>query len=382
MALGDSWRSRVLRMTVTTFVAIICVMGIIKLTFTPVMSVDTSITAKNSEDLSLRQRILISTDTTTPKTALAAAICMIRNEPDILPYWIRYYSSLFGIENIAVVDHLSDDPVTLKILRDYAAKGLRVIKYDGHFYRKGEFVTEVFKRHFPHVYLAIPADADEFLLPYKNDLPYPDKVALGKLLQTYAADPVTSCWSMEQYFHSYNFFFNDTVGNITYFKPFWDRDVEVAKKFAKLSPLRVYNHGFHTVQLLSQTAGMNANCTNTFNQLGFLHYHHRNPMVTAQRALNDVVGFGYLNRNKVNLQNIDGQKIFLEKWLKKGRVAGFHKMDELLTFINKGPGGLLHNYQHVMAHDRMMLLKSKSLDDILQDFEAQPIIRLPDSLQQ
>jgi hypothetical protein len=342
---------------------------------------DTNIPTQNSMQMespesfhTLRPRILFSNDNTVPKTALAAAICMIRNEPDILPYWIRYYSSLFGLENIAVVDHLSDDSITLDILSKWQAKGLKVIKYDGHFYRKGEFVTEVFQRHFQHVHLAIPADADEFLMPYKNDHPFPDKKLLGDTLKKMAEDPITPCWSMEQYFHSYNFFYNDTVGNITYFRPFWDRDVDVAKKFAKLTPLKVFNHGFHTVELKNDRPGQNANCSNTFNQVGFLHYHHRSPMVTAQRALNDVVGFGYLDRKRINLQNIAEQKDFLEKWVKKGRVAGYHKMNELLTFINQGPKGLLHDYSRIMGHERISVVESKSLDAILTDFESQPPI--------
>lgn len=328
----------------------------------------------------LRGRILVNNDNSKPKTALAAVVCMIRNEPDILPYWIRYYSSLFGLENIAVIDHQSDDPTTLQVLNQWQNKGLRVIKYDGNFYRKGEFVTEIFQRYFSHVHLAIPADADEFLMPYKNDHPFPDKKLLGSVLQGMVADPSTSCWSMEQYFHSYNFFFNDTVGNITHFKPFWDRDVEVAKKFSKLAPLRIFNHGFHTVELMSDPAGKNANCSNTFNQVGFLHFHHRNPMVTAQRALNDIVGFGYLDRRKVNLENIANHKDFLEKWLKKGRVAGFHKMHELMLYINQGPGGLLHDYKRIMGHEQMSVVESKSLDQVLVDFESQPALSLPDTL--
>lgn len=319
----------------------------------------------SSADLDAR-----TTSKDSTKTTIAAVVCMIRNEADILPYWIRFYSSLFGLENIAVIDNLSDDEKTLNILSEWQSKGLKVIKFDGQFWRKGDYVAEIFSKHFSHAHLAIPADADEFLVPYVNNRPVPDKKAILDILREYISSK-DRCWSMEQHFLSYNFYFNDTIGNISYFKPHVTPEVDISKKFVKLSELKSFQQGFHTVELKSEgpnSPGGNANCSSAFNRLGFLHYHNRNPVVTALRALNDISGFGYLDRRKVNLGNIADHQGLLEKWVKKGRVAAYHKMLELLAYIKDGPAGLLENYDKTMRYHPEQVVQVVPMDKIIEKF--------------
>jgi hypothetical protein len=301
---------------------------------------------------------------------LAAVVCMIRNEADILPYWIKYYSSLFGLSNIAVIDNMSDDTKTLDILKEWEGKGLRVIKFEGQFWRKGDFIAETFHKYFSHVHLAIPADADEFLVPYVTGIPTPKKELIYQLLAQFAVDEqhIHSCWSLEQNYLSYNFYFNDTVGNISYFKPHNIPEIDLSKKLARLKDLKSFQQGFHLVELHS--SAVNTTCKSAFNQLGMLHYHHRNPYITAQRALNDIVGFGYIDRNKVNLQTINNYRSLIEKWLKKGKIAAHHKMEEIMEFIDKGPEGLLHNMERVKQQTPNAIIHIDCMDEILQQYSS------------
>lgn len=64
-------------------------------------------------------------------TAPAAVICMIRNEQDILQYWVRYHAAVFGLENLAVLDNFSDDNITISLLNKWEKRGLKVIRKQG-----------------------------------------------------------------------------------------------------------------------------------------------------------------------------------------------------------------------------------------------------------
>lgn len=289
---------------------------------------------------------------------------MIRNEADILPYWLKYYSGLFGVENIAIIDNVSDDPVTLKILDEWRDLGLTVIKYDGQFYQKGDVIADLFHKRFPYAKIAIPVDADEFLMPYVDGKPTPNKRMTFSILQSFYASKV-GCLSLEQNYLSYNFHFNDTVGNITSFRPNIIRDIDLSKKIALLDRLKSFQQGFHLVELNDGRG----NCSSGFDKLGILHFHNRNPYVTAQRAINDIVGFGYIDRSKMSLQNVGKHKALLERWLKKGKVAAHHKMEELILYINYGPQGLLNDPN--VAKD---IVHVESIDKIIQQYKQQPIL--------
>ena len=50
--------------------------------------------------------------------------CMQRNEVDMLDYWLQYYTSLFGIESVLLLDNYSDDPAVLETLHKWEVEGL------------------------------------------------------------------------------------------------------------------------------------------------------------------------------------------------------------------------------------------------------------------
>ena len=44
-------------------------------------------------------------------------LTMVKNEEDIIEYWINYHGTIFGYRNIYIVDNYSDDGTYDKILK-------------------------------------------------------------------------------------------------------------------------------------------------------------------------------------------------------------------------------------------------------------------------
>jgi hypothetical protein len=74
--------------------------------------------------------------------------------------------------------------------------------------------------------------------------------------------------------------------------------------------------------------------------IGILHYHFRNPLETARRAIVDLVGLGDLSAN-ATIENIAMYERNLTKILSNDR-PGQHKAKELLRFVHDGVSGLLN----------------------------------------
>jgi hypothetical protein len=103
------------------------------------------------------------------KTPLrVACVMMQRNEDRCLAPWITYHTHLFGIENLFVIDHGSDDPGVKATLARLASAGGKVVPLPAtaDFRQKGSFISAALARvdamrcHD----LLLPLDCDEFVM--------------------------------------------------------------------------------------------------------------------------------------------------------------------------------------------------------------------------
>ena len=276
---------------------------------------------------------------TTPKVVLRiknpqfGIVMMIHDDDDILPYWLRYHSKILSLNNIVVLDNFSGSK-TLQILKEWEDKGLRVLYDQGPYSLKGNLTLTAFRSHLPYVDVAIPLDSDEFLVAFDGSKPIINADAiLEKLEEFYYLK--ASCWGLQQYYTSLNFDMNDTISTIRYFHPAI-YPLQIAKKIIRMNVLVELDHGSHHPRL------SRGNCVSAINEFGLLHYHHRSPFLTVQRALNDVIGFGYLPDNVI-VQNLSRFQDNLQD-LTSTHPQGEHKIRQLLQFIQFGYSGLL---QHV-----------------------------------
>lgn len=266
------------------------------------------------------------------KTPQFGIVMMIHNDDDILPYWLRYHSQILSLQNIVILDNNSG-PKTIEILNSWEKKGLKVLYNQGPYAKKGDLTLAAFHQNLSYIDIAIPLDSDEFLVAFNGSEPIAKAdLMLENLIKLYHSNE--SCWALQQYYPSLNLNLNDTVSTIQYFHPSI-YPVQFAKKIIRMDALAGLDHGSHLPVLKY------GRYASALNQLGLLHYHHRNPQVKVERALNDMKGFFYLPAN-VTLETVSQYQDQLQKVI-SSKLQGSHKAIQLLDYIQLGYKALLHN---------------------------------------
>ena len=88
-------------------------------------------------------------------------LTMVKNEEDIIEYWINYHGTIFGYRNLYVIDNYSDDGTYEKLLK-YKKVGVKISRHDDY-RKKGDLMTQMIKQN--NIYdIAIPLDIDEFIV--------------------------------------------------------------------------------------------------------------------------------------------------------------------------------------------------------------------------
>lgn len=93
----------------------------------------------------------------------------IRNETYLLRKWIPYHASIIDLDKIHIIDHKSDDPGCLSLLKKYENKGLDVAKTSKDFSLKHKLLTQLMHQYKSEGDILIPLDADEFLCLSEDD---------------------------------------------------------------------------------------------------------------------------------------------------------------------------------------------------------------------
>lgn len=255
------------------------------------------------------------------------------NEWDILGPWLEYHAAIFGVHNILLLDNHSDRPDVLALLRLWESRGLRVLWEQGPYLKKGDLILKA-----AHKYLSnnidqiiIPIDIDEFITVFSTNglgIPVINKNLILQEIQKFQLSSYSGL-GLRPYYESISTNINDTLLTIKYFYKniYTERH---SKKMVKLNTVTKIDHGSHEVlfkdnnyYVLSSTMG-----------LGYLHYHHRGPMRTIQRALVDCIGMNKIPKN-ATLETITEFKDIIQSGINK-RVPGHHKLTELLAYIEEG----------------------------------------------
>lgn len=100
----------------------------------------------------------------TTQKALAKVFTFHKDEAFLLGDWLYYHASVFGPENVVVVDHASQDPRVLELLDAYARRGVSVVKFAGKFGDKAEALSAAMRAAAATAEYLVPMDVDEFVV--------------------------------------------------------------------------------------------------------------------------------------------------------------------------------------------------------------------------
>jgi hypothetical protein len=113
------------------------------------------------------------------------ALCLLmqKNEVDLLPLWLGYHASLFGAENLVVIDNGSFEPEVLSELVRAERRGTRVLReFSGNdsFENKGEIVGSLIAEYEStgRFDVFFPLDCDEFIGVHVDGEAYFDQSAI------------------------------------------------------------------------------------------------------------------------------------------------------------------------------------------------------------
>ena len=102
-------------------------------------------------------------------TALAKVFVFTRDEYDLIEDFLTYHGTLFGYQNLVVIDNDSRHPDVLKVYDRFRAMGVEIVidrRDMNHFPR---ILTEHMLRHRESARFLVPLDTDEFIFHSQGD---------------------------------------------------------------------------------------------------------------------------------------------------------------------------------------------------------------------
>lgn len=292
-----------------------------------------------------------------PRRSVDIVGLLVKDEEDILPYWLAWHSAIFGVENIVVVDQMCNEK-SINILRDFEAKGGTVVWRVENYAMKGDHLMSALnlmqRAKKEHVRFFFPLDVDEFIVAGERNAstagddareyrlsPVDVRVELSRLASLAKCEK-NSCPKFSyfpRFISSAILNVNDTVETIsTFCVRSTDESMGITregmqKKFFYADDLIGLDHGSHFGKLRHG----NVRRVRQVRSLRLLHYHMRNPEITAKKAMNDIVGFGYdrdANGNRIPDGLLDAH--LTELFKREVHVNGYHKLSLLLRFRSLG----------------------------------------------
>jgi hypothetical protein len=236
---------------------------------------------------------------------------MVKGEVDIVNEWVLYHGSLFGFQNLYVIDNLSKDgtwEALVNLKKKYNINITRLPDYK----KKGEYMTKMFRSFCRPGEIGIPIDIDEFIVYYDK---HTNKICCdgNKIFSVLKSLPPSQVYKMNYILtkitvpNGYkNAVINTTNGIYLDYG-------SLAKSFFNKSLFNGdIDHGnhYHTPNYI-------------LTNLCLVHYHARNLDQIKKKIYNNVTGLGY---NPLDLN-------MLKNLLAQGGVNGSHHVENQISVL-------------------------------------------------
>lgn len=211
---------------------------------------------------------------------------MVKDEVDIIRDWIVYHGSMFGWNNIYIIDNYSTDG-TYEVIEDFRNIGINI--YREHDYKeKGTYMKKLIDANCNgNQNLAFPLDIDEFIVYYENNQISIDKSLINNYIHNLPPCRVYKSAYIYPYLLKDNGYERATVecewGSYSNYG-------SLAKSFID----KRYFQG-------SIDHGNHIHCDDYhMTKIALIHFHARNSEQMKKKFYNNVQGLGY-NPNDLNL---------------------------------------------------------------------------------
>lgn len=230
--------------------------------------------------------------------------CMVKNELDIIEYFIKWNSYLCGISNLYIIDNLSDDGTweyLSNVKKKYNNFNLFRTPDDFNFVNKKDFINEIVNKNKLDSEFILILDCDEFLIAKDNDI--------KKQFDIFRSDKHGVCRLPDYRVYNYKNNFQENIDFIDDASICF-RDTYAKCLFKTNSFKNITDNGNHNfkIRIFLKT------------ELRILHFHNRNIFSYLSKKMNILKG--YLGKN-FNVENIN----------KNRKRSGSHVAEELMNFL-------------------------------------------------
>jgi len=217
---------------------------------------------------------------------------MVKDEDDIIEYWIKYYGYIFGYDNLYIIDNYSTDK-TYEICQNYIKFGINLFQKEDY-KKKGEYMMEIKKNITCDFF--IPVDIDEFIVYIKNN-------------------------EINNYIINYFNILKDTKPNNLLFKMNYILPIKTNYNnniFTQFSHGTILNNGRYNKTFIQNSIKNNIkidhgnhlpNYKYESTDLYLIHFHQRTSDQHKKKIHNNITGLGYIidiNYLENLPKNIDG----------------------------------------------------------------------------
>jgi hypothetical protein len=233
-------------------------------------------------------------DKTKDKTKEVAKIFTVtKDEYDLIEDFINYYSYLFGVHNVYIIDNGSTNIKVLEVYDKFISKGGTIYKHlDYTKGGQGEAFTKYMNIHKNECKFLIGVDTDEFLYLNKVDKPC-DRETIIEYLENLPIDitmlQISTYLISVVDINNINYINNKFEYPCRYINYFKIQDSGVYKFFYRGNAFINTGVGNHT--------GLTTNNKQIISDIGYYHFNHTGPKRLYERAYNIILGYKYINHN-------------------------------------------------------------------------------------
>lgn len=238
---------------------------------------------------------------------------MVKGEVDIVEDWVLYHGTLFGYENLYIIDNYSLDG-TFEVLINLNKKYNINITRLPHYKKKGDYMTYLLRTVAKHE-IVFPIDIDEFIVYYdkSNKSINCDTTLINNYINNFPQYPLFKMNYIQSKMLKSNGYNRATIE--CKYGLYIDYG-ELAKTCFRSNLFKdKIDHGNH-------------NPTNKYilTNLCLIHFHTRNLDQIKKKAYNNVKGLGY---DPFNLQDL---KTHLKN---TPSMFGWHHIDKQIKILEK-----------------------------------------------
>jgi hypothetical protein len=202
---------------------------------------------------------------------------MVKNEDDIVKKWIEYHGSIFGYNNLFIIENYSTD-ATYEICKEYLRKGINLFRKK-NYKKKGDYMT--YCKNNINCDIFIPLDIDEFICYYDNTT---NKVNKNRILNY-----LNSLMNNPNGFYKMNYLLPINTNNSDGMSKFthgtigdWGKNAKTFVIKKHVDPHFIFDHGNHV-----------SDRPYILSNLLLIHFSQRSHEQNVKKIIANVTGLGY-----------------------------------------------------------------------------------------